>query len=76
MISEDHVALKTGAMMLKIQRFIIEIYYILQFITIENSYFKLLKYFAILNINKWFNQPTKNKIKNKQCKTTDASFEG
>ncbi len=41
MISEDHVTLKTGVMMLKIQRRITEIYYILKYITIENSYFKL-----------------------------------
>ncbi len=41
MISEDHVTLKTGVMMLKIQLCITEINYILQYITIENSYFKL-----------------------------------
>ncbi len=38
-ISEDHVTLKTGSMMLKIQLCIIEINYILQYIHIEN-YFK------------------------------------
>ncbi len=30
----------------------------------RNSYFKLQKYFTILNINKWFNQPKKKKHKN------------
>ncbi len=40
MISEDHVTLKTGVMMLKIQLRITEINYILQYIEIENSYFK------------------------------------
>ncbi len=41
MISEDHVTLKTGEMMLKIQLRITEINYILKYITIENSYLKL-----------------------------------
>ncbi len=41
MISEDHVTLKTGVMMLKIQLRITEIYYILTYIHMENSYFKL-----------------------------------
>ncbi len=42
-ISEDHVALKTGVMMmLKIQLRITEIDYILQYIHTENSYFKEL----------------------------------
>ncbi len=41
MISEDHVTLKTGVMMLKIQLHITEINYILTYIHIENSYFKL-----------------------------------
>ncbi len=41
MISEDHVTLKTGVMMLKIQLRITEINYILTHIQIENSYFKL-----------------------------------
>ncbi len=41
MISEDHVTLKTGVMMLKIQLRITEINYILTYIHIENSYFKL-----------------------------------
>ncbi len=40
MISEDHVTLKTGEMMLKIQRCITEINYNLQYITIEISHFK------------------------------------
>ncbi len=42
MISEDHVTLKTGVMMLKIQLCITEINYILKYITIET---------AILNCN-------------------------
>ncbi len=41
MISEDHVTLKTAVMMLKIQLRITEINYILQYVHIENSYFKL-----------------------------------
>ncbi len=41
MISEDHVTLKTGVMMLKIQLRITGINYILLCIHIENSYFKL-----------------------------------
>ncbi len=40
MISEDHVTLKTGEMMLKIQRCVTEISYILKYIKIENCYFK------------------------------------
>ncbi len=39
MISEDHVTLKTGVMMLKIQRRITEINYIWQYIHIENFFF-------------------------------------
>ncbi len=39
MISEDHVPLKTGVMMLKIQLRIAGIIYILQYITIESGYF-------------------------------------
>ncbi len=38
---KDHVTLKTGVMMLKIQLRITGINYILIYITIENSYFKL-----------------------------------
>ncbi len=38
MISEDHVTLKTGVMMLKIQLRITEINYSLTYILIENSY--------------------------------------
>ncbi len=38
MISEDHVTLKTGVMMLKIQLHITEINYILLYSTIENIY--------------------------------------
>ncbi len=41
MISEDHVTLKPGVMMLKIQRCITEINYILKYIKTENCYFKL-----------------------------------
>ncbi len=41
MISEDHVTLKTGVMMLKIQLRITEINDLLQYIQSENSYFKL-----------------------------------
>ncbi len=41
MISEDHVTLKTGVMMLKIQLHITGINYILKYIKIENCYFKL-----------------------------------
>ncbi len=41
MISENHVALKTGVMMLKIQLRITGINYILKYIHIENSYFNL-----------------------------------
>ncbi len=41
MISEDHVTLKTGVMMLKIQLSFTGINYILKYIKIENIYFKL-----------------------------------
>ncbi len=41
MICEDHVTLKTGVMMLKIQRDITGINVILKYIKIENSYHKL-----------------------------------
>ncbi len=37
MISEDHVTLKTGVMMLKIQLRITEIYYILTHLTLEHK---------------------------------------
>ncbi len=39
MISEDHVILKTALMMLKNQRCITEINYILKYIQVENDYF-------------------------------------
>ncbi len=39
MISEDHVTLKTGVMMLKIQLRITEIHYILKYIKIEKLLF-------------------------------------
>ncbi len=38
---KDHVTLKTGVMMLKIQLYITEINYIFKYIQIENSFFKL-----------------------------------
>ncbi len=41
MISEDHVTLMTGVMMLKIQLCITGINSILKYIKIENIYFKL-----------------------------------
>ncbi len=41
MISEDHVTLKTGVMMLKIQHCITKINSILKYIKIENQYEKL-----------------------------------
>ncbi len=44
---KDHVTLKTGVMMLKIQLWITEINYILNYIQIEN-YFKMKLYFKIL----------------------------
>ncbi len=40
-ILKDHVTLKTGVMMQKIQLRITAINYILQYIQIENIYFKL-----------------------------------
>ncbi len=46
---KDHVTLKTGVMMLKIQLYITEINYILQYIHIEYNYFKLYFYWFILN---------------------------
>ncbi len=48
MISEDHVTLKTGVMMLKIQLRITEINYSLTYIKIENSYFILVNFGYIL----------------------------
>ncbi len=48
MISEDHVTLKTGVMMLKIQLRITEINYSLPDINIENCYFKFYNIFTIL----------------------------
>ncbi len=54
MISEDHVTLKTGVMMLKIQLRITEINYILQCIQIDNGYFKELNYLQILLILPYF----------------------
>ncbi len=38
MISEDQVTLKTGVMMLKIQRSVTEMNYILKYIKIGNQY--------------------------------------
>ncbi len=48
MISEDHVTLKTGVMMLKVQLCITGINYILKYITIENSYYSFNNVFMIL----------------------------
>ncbi len=45
---KNHVTLKTEVMMLKIQLRITEINYILKYIQIENSYFKLI--IAFFNI--------------------------
>ncbi len=41
MISEDHVTLKTGKIMLNIQLRITEINNILKYIKVENIYYKL-----------------------------------
>ncbi len=38
LISEGHVTLKTGAMMLKIQRCVTEINYIIKYIKLGNQY--------------------------------------
>ncbi len=54
MISEDHVTLRTAVMMLKIQRCVTEINYILNYIKIKNLYFKLQKYFTILKFFLYF----------------------
>ncbi len=51
MISEDHVTLKTGVMMLEIQLCISGINYILEYIQIENRHFKSKQYFTILLFN-------------------------
>lgn len=48
MISEDHVTLETGGMMMEIQQRITEINYSLTDKHIDNSYFKLEKHFTIL----------------------------
>ncbi len=59
MISEDHVTLKTGVMIQKIQRCITGIHYILRCIQIENSYFKLLniwQYYSFYCIYFWSNK--------------------
>ncbi len=47
MISEDHVTLKTGVMMLKIQLCITEIHYIVKLIKIDTHYLllMLIKYY-------------------------------
>ncbi len=54
MISEDHVTLKTGGMMLKIQRCVTEINYVLKYIKPENIYVKLYNYsdFTVFFIKK------------------------
>jgi len=46
MISEDHVTLKTGGMMLKIQLFITRINYLSLYIHMENSYYNYLTFFT------------------------------
>ncbi len=53
MISEDHVTLKTGVMMLKIQLRITEINYILQYIQTENFFNcnNFSQYYCIYQIN-------------------------
>ncbi len=51
MISEDHVTLKTAVMMLKIQRCITGINYILQYIKTENCNFKLQYHLTVFLIN-------------------------
>ncbi len=70
-------------MMLKIQLYITGINYFLNDITIENNYFKLLKYFTVLL---FFDQTTaalvrirdlflKNKQKNSSKKSINVTFE-
>ncbi len=51
---KDHVTLKTGVMMLKIQLRITGINYILLYMHIENTYFKSKKYLTILLILLYF----------------------
>ncbi len=53
MISEDHVTLKTGVMMLKYS-LIAEINDILKYIKIGNQYYKLQEYFTILQFFLYF----------------------
>ncbi len=54
MISEDHVTLKTGVMMLKIQLRITEINYSLQYIHIETAILHCTNYFVILQFLLYF----------------------
>ncbi len=51
MISEDHVTLKTGVMMLKIQLCITGIYYILKYIQL---FISILSYFNSNNILQYY----------------------
>ncbi len=48
MISEDHVTLKTGVIMVDIQLCITGIKYILKYIQIENSYINLIIFYRFL----------------------------
>ncbi len=60
MISEDHVTLKTGEIMLKIQLRITEICYILQFITIENI---ISQYYCLYSIFDQINAVSRGSIR-------------
>ncbi len=57
MISEDHVTLKTGGMMLEIQLFITGINYILQYIQIENRFYIVMFFSTILLFLLYLMQP-------------------
>ncbi len=50
MISEDHVTLKTGGMMLKIHLRITGINYILKYITIEKKIFEIVRIFHNITV--------------------------
>ncbi len=62
MISEDHVTLKTGVMMLKIQLHIPEIH-ILLYMQTENSYFELQQYFTTLLFLGNIRKPTSSRAR-------------
>ncbi len=51
MISEDHVTLKTGVMMLEIQLRITAINYILHYNQTENCYFSILLFLFVNQTN-------------------------